>query len=175
MKHLHEFITSLLFLTSIILFLTGCSSVQTKNTCPFTEITWNSTPEDIRALEGELQDSYYSSFKGTTYVYNKEYLGLKGTIKYMFDDEEKLVSIAWLYLPKSDEDMESVYTTLVKQTNKIYGKSGFNSDMTTAKGEVWYLESGNIVIGVMSTGINEAIQYQFFHPEVSSKKPATNK
>ena len=92
MKHLHEFITSLLFLTSIILFLTGCSSVQTKNTCPFTEITWNSTPEDIRALEGELQDSYYSSFKGTTYVYNKEYLGLKGTIKYMFDDANRLRS-----------------------------------------------------------------------------------
>ena len=52
--------------------------------------------------------------------------------------------------------------------------SGFDSNMSTAKGEVWYLEGGNIVLGVMSTGVNEAIQYQFFHPEVSSDKPADN-
>ena len=175
MKRLHKFAASLLLLTGMILSLMGCSSAQTKVKCPFTEITWDSTPEDVQAMEGELLDSYYSSFKGTTYVYEKEYLGLPGTIKYMFDDEEKLMSMAWLYLPESDEDLENVYADLVKQTNKLYGKSGFDSDMTTAKGEVWYLEEGNILIGVMSTGVNEAIQYQFFHPEVSSEKPANSK
>ena len=93
----------------------------------------------------------------------------------MFDDNEKLMSVAWLYLPESNEDLESVYADLVNQTNQLYGKSGFDSDMNTAKGEVWYLENGNILIGVMSTGINEAIQYQFFHPEVSSQKPTDRK
>ena len=88
MKHSHKIIASVLLLTIAFLSLVGCSSAQAKVECPFTEITWNSTPEDIQALEGELQDSYYSSFKGTTYVYEKEYLGLPGTIKYMFDDEE---------------------------------------------------------------------------------------
>lgn len=171
MKQSTKFIASFLLLTSFIFSLCGCSSPQKQVTCPFTEITWENTLEDVQALEGELQDSYYSSYKGTTYVYEKEYLGLSGTIKYMFDDEEKLKSIAWLYLPESDEDLEKVYADLVKQTNKLYGESGFNSDMSTAKGEVWYLEGGNILIGVMSTGVNEAIQYQFFHPEVSSEKP----
>ncbi len=174
MKHLHKFTASLLLLTGIFLSLCGCSSVSREVTIPFTEITWESSAEDVQALEGELQDSYYSSYKGTTYVYEKEYLGLSGSIKYMFDDEEKLMSMAWLYLPESDEDLEIVYADLVKQTNKLYGKSGFDSDMNTAKGEVWYLENGNILIGVMSTGVNEAIQYQFFHPEVSSEKPANN-
>ena len=92
----------------------------------------------------------------------------------MFDAEENLRSVAWLYLPESKEDLENVYADLVKQTNKLNGESGFDSDMTTAKGAVWYLEGGNILIGVMSTGVNEAIQYQFFHPEVSSEKPADN-
>lgn len=175
MKQTHK-LGSLLpaLLTSIFLFLSGCSSSK-EVTIPFTEITWENSLEDVQALEGELLDSYYSSFKGTTYVYEKEYLGLPGSIKYMFDDEEKLMSIAWLYLPESDEDLESVYADLVNQTNKLYGKSGFDSDMNTAKGEVWYLEDGNILIGVMSTGINEAIQYQFFHPEASSQKPVDNK
>lgn len=174
MKQLHKFVASLLLLTSITFSFTGCSSAAKEVICPFTEITWENTLEDVQAMEGELQDSYYSSYKGTTYVYEKEYLGLSGTIKYMFDDEENLRSMAWLYLPESDEELEDVYADLVKQTNKIYGKSGFDSDMTTAKGEVWYLEGGNILIGVMSTGVNEAIQYQFFHPEVSSEKPANN-
>ena len=171
MKHLHKFTASLLLITSVTLSLLGCASTPKEVVCPFTESTWASTLEDIQASEGELQDSYYSSFKGTTYVYPKEYLGLSGIIKYMFNDEEKLMSMAWLYLPESDEELEDVYADLVKQTDKLYGKSGFDSDMTTAKGQVWYLEGGNILIGVMSTGVNEAIQYQFFHPEVSSQKP----
>ena len=175
MKHSTKFIASFLLLTSFIFSLCGCSSPQKQVTCPFTEITWENTLEDVQALEGELLDSYYSSYKGTTYVYEKEYLGLSGTIKYMFDDKENLKSMAWLYLPESDEDLEEVYANLCDQTNKLYGESGFDSDMSTAKGEVWYLEGGNILIGVMSTGVNEAIQYQFFHPEVSSEKPANKK
>ena len=174
MKHLHKFIASLLLFTTIALSLPGCASPAKEVTCPFTEITWESSLDDIQAVEGELQESYYSSYKGTTYVYEKEYLGLSGIIKYMFDDEEKLMSMAWLYLPESSEDLEDLYAELVKQTESRYGKSGFDSDMTTAKGEVWYLEGGNILIGVMSTGVNEAIQYQFFHPEVSSQKPTKN-
>ena len=69
MKHLHKIIASVLLLTVAFLSIVGCSSAQAKVECPFTEITWNSTLEDVQALEGELQDSYYSSFKGTTYVY----------------------------------------------------------------------------------------------------------
>ncbi len=173
MKKTNKFVASLLLLTTVLLSV-GCGASQKEVACPFTEITWENSLADVQALEGELQDSYYSSYKGTTYVYEKEYLGLKGSIKYMFDDEEKLMSVAWLYLPESKEDMDNVYADLVKQTNKLYGESGFDSDMTTAKGAVWYLEGGNILIGVMSTGVNEAIQYQFFHPEVSSEKPENN-
>lgn len=172
MKLRQKLTASLLLLASVTLFLAGCTFTKRKVTCPFTQITWESTLEDIQALEGELMDSYYSSYKGTTYVYEKEYLGLKGSIKYMFDDEGRLMSMAWLYLPGTAEELETVYADLVDQTNRLYGKSGFDSDMTTAKGEVWYLEEGNILIAVMSTGVNEAIQYQFFHPDVSSDKPA---
>lgn len=174
MKHTKKLIFLLLFLSNITFLLSGCSSSK-EVTIPFTKITWESSLEEVQDSEGELLDSYYSSFRGTTYVYEKEYLGLPGSIKYMFDDNEKLMSVAWLYLPESNEDLESVYADLVNQTNQLYGKSGFDSDMNTAKGEVWYLENGNILIGVMSTGINEAIQYQFFHPEVSSQKPTDRK
>ena len=171
MKYLSKLIITVLLLSGIVASLTGCSSGKKEVVCPFTEITWDNTLADIEALEGELLESYYSTYKGTTYLYEKEYMGLKGTIKYMFDDKEALKSIAWMYLPESSEELESVYADLVTQTSKLYGNSGFDSDMSTAKGQVWYLEGGNIVLGVMSTGVNEAIQYQFLHPDVSSEKP----
>ena len=159
------------FLLILSLLLIGCSEKKEVVTCPFTEITWENTLEEVQALSGELIESYPSSYKGTTYVYKKEYDGMEGTIKYMFDDKNQLKSMAWLYLPTSKDDLEKVYAELVSRTTKWYGDSGFDSDLVTAKGEVWYLEGGNVLIGVMSTGVNEAIQYQYFHPEVSSKKP----
>lgn len=155
----------------LLLSLMGCSSKKDVVSCPFTEITWESSLEDVQALEGEPTESYPSSYKGITYVYPKQYDGMDGSIKYMFDDQNKLKSMAWVYLPTSAEDLENVYEDLVSRTTKWYGDSGFDSDLVTAKGEVWYLEGGNVLIGVMSTGINEAIQYQYFHPEVSSEKP----
>ena len=55
------------------------------------------TLDDIQALEGDSGESYDSVYDGTTYTYEKEYDGLKGTIKYMFDDKEKLVCLSWMY------------------------------------------------------------------------------
>lgn len=172
MKKLKKAFCLLPVLTGCFLLLLGCSKKAESVECPFTEITWESTLEDVWALEGEeALDSYTSIYYGMTYTYEKEYMGLPGTVKYMFDDENRLMSMAWLYIPESDEDLDKVYDTLQRETEKLYGESGFDADQGTARGEVWYLEDGNILIGVMSTGVNEAVQYQFFHPDVSSDKP----
>lgn len=172
MKKLQKSFRLFAIITGSFLLLSGCSKKAETVECPFTEITWESTLEDVQALEGEeALDSYTSIYYGTTYTYEKEYMGLPGTIKYMFDDEDRLMSMAWMYIPESDEDLDNVYDTLQQETEQLYGESGFDSDRATAKGEVWYMEDGNVLIGVMSTGVNEAIQYQFFHPDVSSDKP----
>lgn len=168
MKRLRKSVI-LLLLVSVSLL---CSCGQSRKVeCPFTEITWENTLDDVLALEGEPLDSYASTYSGTTYTFSKDFHDMSGTIKYMFDDNDKLMSMAWLYIPESKEDLENVYQTLCDETNQLYGESGFDSDMGTAKGNVWYLEDGNILVGVMSTGSNEAVQYQFFHPDVSSEKP----
>ena len=169
MKRLRKSVI-LLLLASFSLLLCSCGQSK-KVECPFTEITWESTLDDVLALEGEPLDSYASTYSGMTYTFSKDFHDMSGTIKYMFDDNDKLMSMAWLYIPESKEDLENVYQTLCDETNQLYGESGFDSDMGTAKGNVWYLEDGNILVGVMSTGSNEAVKYQFFHPDVSSKKP----
>lgn len=169
MKRLRKSVI-LLFLIAMCLFICSCGRSK-KAECPFTEITWENTLDEVLALEGEPLDSYPSTYSGTTYTFSKDFHDMSGTIKYMFDDNDKLMSMAWLYIPESKDDLENVYQTLCDETTQAYGESGFDSDMGTAKGNVWYLESGNIIVGVMSTGVNEAVQYQFLHPDVSNEKP----
>ena len=140
MKRLRKSVI-LLFLIAMCLFICSCGRSK-KAECPFTEITWENTLDEVLALEGEPLDSYPSTYSGTTYIFSKDFHDMSGTIKYMFDDNDRLMSMAC-----------------------------FDSDMGTAKGNVWYLESGNIIVGVMSTGVNEAVQYQFLHPDVSNEKP----
>lgn len=59
-----------------------------KAECPFTEITWENTLDEVLALEGEPLDSYPSTYSGTTYTFSKDFHDMSGTIKYMFDDND---------------------------------------------------------------------------------------
>lgn len=152
--------------------LTGCSQKKEQVECPFTTITWENTLEDVMKLEGAPDNSYDSTYGGMTYVFEgREYNGKNGSLKYLFDGDEKLVSMAWLYIPEDNNDRDTVYEELYKQTEDWYGDTGFESNQGTAMGAVWYLKGGNITIGVMSTGVTECIQYQYFHPDVSSDGP----
>ena len=170
MKRLKKMFLVLCPVLISLVFICSCGR-SPKTECPFTEITWDNTLEDVLALEGEPLESYASIYSGTTYSFSKDFHAMSGTIKYMFDDRNQLMSMAWLYLPESKEELENVYQSLCDETNQLYGESGFDSDTGTAKGNVWYLQDGNILIGVMSTGTNEADQYQFFHPDAASQKP----
>lgn len=172
MKQLYKTCSLLFVLLFALSALTGCSQRKDTVEVPFTEFTWASTLEEVLDAEGDPVNSYDSTYGGMTYVFdNKEYNGLNGSIKYLFDGDEKLVSVAWMYIPENNDDRDAVYEDLYKQTEKWYGEAGFESNQGTAMGAVWYLEDGNVLIGVMSTGINEAIQYQYFSPEVSSDGP----
>ena len=86
-----------LSMTAVLLF--GCGSKDTTAAagCPFSDLEWGSNVKDMEAAEGTEHETYDSVYGGTTYTYAKEYQGLTGTVKYMFDENEKLASIAWAY------------------------------------------------------------------------------
>ena len=117
-----------LFLFFILTVLTACAvGCQKKTvTCPFTTITWDNTFDDITELEGDSIDTYDSVYDGTTYTFPKEYDGLDGTIKYMFDDEEKLVCMSWMYETSNSEDLADVYNKIHGEAEDILGESGFD-------------------------------------------------
>ena len=50
---------------------------------------------------------------------------MEGTVKYSFDEENRLVSMAWMYEAKDSEDLAGVYDKLHGQAEDMLGKSGF--------------------------------------------------
>lgn len=177
MKKLHRFCFAAFISAIFFCLLSGCQ--QKTYTCPFTTITWGNTLEDITALEGNYEESYDSVYGGTTYTFPKEYNELNGTIKYMFDENEKLVCISFMYQCFDSEELNDAYNMLHGEAEDALGKSGY--EYNTAQfadaaplNDVWYLESGNIVFNTVDTSEVKILQYTFLHPDVSEERPQKN-
>ena len=170
MKKLHfkKLISSLALAACVL--LAGCSGKKVSVDIPFTDIKWGSTLEDITAAEGDDYESYDSVYEGLTYAYPKEYEGINGTVKYMFDDKDKLVSIGWACDTDTPEELQEIYDKLHTQLEKEYGESGYNAKVPTNYGDVWRFKEGNIVLGAVTTETVCTLQLSYLHPDVSTQK-----
>lgn len=179
MKKLHKLFTLLFALVFCILFTWGCGKKAAE--CPFTTITWEHTLEDIQELEGTDSEAYDSTvYGGPVYSYPKEYDGLNGTVKYSFDENDRLVSMAWMYETDDSDDLLAVYDQIHKEAEDMLGKSGFkyNSDRFSdlaSPGDVWYLETGNVILNTVDAKDIKILQYSFLHPDVSEGNPQDSK
>lgn len=157
----------ILFLTLLSGFLTGCDRSLT---APFTSLTWEHSYDDMTRLEGSDYKSYDSVYSGTTYSYPKKYLDIDGTIKYMYDAAGTLMCIAWVYSGDTDEDLKGMYDTIHDELVDVHGESGYNADSATNYGDVWYLDDGHIVLSVMTTDTQKALQYSYMNPKASEEE-----
>ena len=163
----------------LCIFSVGSFSACGKETapalnCPFTDMGWENTIDDIIAAEGENYSTYNSVYGGLCYTYPKEYEGKTGTIKYMFDEQERLMSVAWAYSIEDTDSLLALYDSISASVNAQYGDSGYNADGVGNYGEVWYLENGDIILSTMITADNSALQYAYLHPAVSNTEKRTN-
>lgn len=191
MKQSRRLICLLLTLTLVITVFTGCGKKAETAECPFTTIKWGDTLDDITDLEGDYLETYDSAYKGTTYTYAKEYDGYSGIIKYMFDDKDKLVGMAWTYTAEEADNVTAVYDKLHAEAVEALGESGYSEDMdknglnsklqqnqdtlnasgmSTPLADVWYLKGGNVTLNAVLTNDVKAVQYTFLHPDVSVKE-----
>lgn len=163
-------ITCCLIVISCLALLTGCagSSKQTA-VCPFSDLTWEASPEDVIETEGDDYQTYDSIYNGSTYTFSKQYLEQNGTIKYMFDDKDALMCFAWTVQSDDEASLQALYDEIHEQLVKTYGESGYNTNKSTNYGDVWHLEQGDIVLSVMNTASQKALQYSYMHPDVSHK------
>ncbi len=152
----------------IIISLLGCSSQKDGINCPFTEMTWSSTAEDMIADEGKNYDTYDSIYKGLTYTYPKEYMGNMGMIKYMYDDSGKLCNVSWSYTGDTADSVLAVYRDVVEEMNKLHGESK-NDDGVGNYGEIWVSEYGTVMANAVITNDVTVMQIAYMNPEVSKQ------
>ncbi len=163
-----------LLLTLSLCLLCICSCNQTEDSsekavAPFTEAFWSSSVDDVIATEGASSYTYDSVYGGTTYTYPKEYSKKSGTVKYMFDEKDDLMCIAWAYGSDDEKELYDLYDEINQSVNDIYGESNYNADNNkTNYGNVWHLESGDIILSTMVTADNKALQYAYLNPAASN-------
>lgn len=155
------------------LSLAGCGSGSTEAATPFSPLAWDSAPEELAQLEGEAKETYPSVYSGTTYVYDGVYQERNGSFKYMYDEDEKLMCIAWTYTAEDAADLDSAYTSVQNEVEAAEGESGYTPSGSTNYGGVWYREEGDIVLSAVTSGEQYAMQYAYLNPQVSNKEAPT--
>lgn len=171
MKHSNPKSLLLLFLSILTLLLGGCQSAETsKAIAPFSDATWEYTRDDILSYEGENYTTYDSVYGGICYTYPKTYENYQGTIKYMLDEEDRLMCIAWAYSSEDEEELYSLYEFISQSVYEQNGDTAYETDKPTNYGNVWRREEGNIILSTMITSDLKALQYAYLHPDVSNNK-----
>lgn len=164
MKHLRSFFSISMAFVLFTLVLSGCSKKDAAVTCPFSDLTWESSLDDMTRLEGTDYQTYDSVYNGTTYTYPKKYMDAEGTIKYMFDGDDNLMCIAWSYGANDNDTLDKLYNKIHKQVEDTYGESGYDSNNATNYGDVWDLDGGHIILSAMTTSEQKALQYSYQNP-----------
>lgn len=171
MKISHLLVSIILATSSFLLMACGPDTASKEEGLvvnPLTEITWENDLEDVIKLEGEEYKSYASVYNGTTYTFPKEYLNLEGTIKYMFDQDGVLMCVAWAYGSDSIDILADLYDEIHSDVKDLYGESGYNPNSSTNFGDVWRLDGGHIILSVMDTNTQKALQYSYQNPLASN-------
>ena len=158
----------MLLLAATLVVGCGTKSASSSPDCPFSELSWSSSVSDMISVEGEDYETYDSVYGGTTYTYERAYKDATGTVKYMFDDKEKLASIAWAYGSDNEGELYTLYHSIHADLVETYGESGYQTEKETNYGDVWYRKEGNILISTMVTESQKALQFAYLSPEHST-------
>lgn len=143
--------------------LAGCGKKAID--CPFTDLGWDTTPKQLFEAEGECAEPYASTYGGQTYPYSASYMGYEGTIKYMYDGNDELMNVAFAYGSTDADELKEFYDKLVADVEGTYGKSTHDTEEDTNYGKVWELKEGHIILSVMLTDSNKALQIAYVNPE----------
>ncbi len=158
-----KFITKFTAPILVCALLLGCGRKIAVD-CPYTDLKWDATTSDLFEAEGKEYDTYDSTYGGTTYTYTKTYLEKDGTIKYMYDEKEELMCVAWAYSSADADELKELYDKILAETEKDYGKSDYTTEESTNYGASWEMKGGHIIISVFNTTDNKALQIAYTNP-----------
>ena len=148
--------------------LSGCSKGSSNIGCPFSELSWDDSYDEMIKIEGEQYETYDSIYKGTTYTYPKEYLGNPGMIKYMYDDAGKLCNVSWSYTGDDADEVLTVYRAVCDDTVNTHGPST-SDDGIGNYCEIWAAENGTVMANAVITNDTKVMQIAYMSADVSKQ------
>ena len=156
----------LLACCAVLSFSTGCGSSSAKMNCPYTDLSWNASVDDMTASEGANYETYDSIYKGMTYTYPKTYLDKEGIIKYMYDAEGNLCNISWSYAGDTADDVLKVFRAVCDDTEDLHGE-GTDDNGVGNYCMVWKREEGTIMVNAVITNDTRVMQVAYMSADVS--------
>lgn len=154
--------------------LYGCSKAEPLD-CPYTDLDWDTTEKELFEAKGDYLSSYNSTYGGTTYTYEGSYMDKNGTIKYMYDEDGVLMNVAWAYGSTDEDELLELYNKLYDNLEESYGESGYHTSEENNYGDTWEMKEGNILLSVMNTPNNKALQIAYVNPLNEEKKDKEGK
>lgn len=172
-----------IIICTVLLFIVGCSStdnskvvtqinkeVKGKYSPEFTDISFETSKEDMLKTEGNPVEEYPSLYGGTVYRFaDKDYLGLNGSVKYMTDDVGKIACIAFLYESDDAEEISKAYENIHSKLVLKYGDSGNSSKTQGNYGDLWYFDDVHIQISAVVTTEYKGLQVSYMDSDYSLK------
>lgn len=168
---------------TMLVLIAGCSSnddskvvtqvnkeVKGKYSPEFTDISFETSKEDMLNIEGKPVEEYPSLYNGTVYRFDdKEYLGLNGSVKYMTDDIGNIACIAFLYESDDAEEISKAYENIHSKLVLKYGDSGNSSKTQGNYGDLWYFDDVHIQISAVVTSEYKGLQLSYMDSDYSLK------
>jgi hypothetical protein len=161
-------ISTALIIVFLLTLLPGCGK-QTGNEviAPFSEATWNYTVYDVKEMAGGDYTTTDSIYGGDCYILPGTYMDYEGSIKYMFDEDDALVCVAFAYTDSDPGSVSTLYEKISSEVTAAYGEGTHTAEHSSNSGDKWIRDEGNILLVVLSTDYSSALQYSYLHPSIS--------
>jgi hypothetical protein len=160
--------SAFLVLLCLVFFLAGCQSkTEAAAVAPFSTATWDCTTQDVEAMAGDDYTVTDSVYGGDCYILPLSYLGYEGSIKYMYNEDNELMCIAFTYTDSDPEEISELYDQIYADVTESYGEGIHSAKHYSNSGDKWVRDEGNILLMVLSTESASALQYSYLHPSIS--------
>jgi len=152
------------------------STIDEAHLPAFTDITFDTSEEEMLKKEGEPSESYPSLYGGTVYVFSDhEFNGVNGSVKYMTDESGNIACISWFYENDDTMDVQARFENIHRGLENKHGESGNKAEAQGNFGDAWNFDDVHIMLDAVITSDYKGMQLSYLKADYSRKDQVDQK